>query len=104
MANRWTLTDEVKEKFMPVIQEFISKLESMKPEESSELLEIDLSDTELNPFTLVILLESIGYEQTNQNDNGWQMDYWITMCKEGFKPLLVKGTGITFELRLSEKD
>ncbi|MFF2532504.1 hypothetical protein ACFVS2_26915 [Brevibacillus sp. NPDC058079] len=102
MTNRWALTDEVKQKFMPVIQEFISKLESM--ENTSELLEIDLSDTELNPYTLQKLLESMGYEETNRGDNGWQLDYWIKMRKSEFKPLLVKGKAITFELILSENE
>lgn len=104
MTNRWTLKDEVRDKYIPVVQEFISKLESINPEDTKELLEINLSNTELNPFTLVKVLESVGYEQTNQDDNGWQMDFWITMSKSGFKPLYVKGTGIIFELKLSEKE
>lgn len=102
--NRWTLTDEVKEKCLPIIQGFIDKLEAMNPDEQEELLEIDVSDTGLNPHTLQELLESLGYEKTNYDDNGWQMDFWITMEKSGFKPLSIDGTGIIFELFLREKE
>ena len=60
MTNRWQLTDDVKQKYLPAVQEFIDKLES---EEYDESPEIDLSDTELNPYTLQKLLESLGYNE-----------------------------------------
>lgn len=57
--NRWNLTEEVKQKYTPVVKEF---LESLKVP-SEELREKDFSDTELNPYTLWELLESLGYEK-----------------------------------------
>jgi len=98
----WALTDEVKERFTPIIQEFIDKIETMDyvDEESG----LNLSDTELNGYTLWKLLEDLGYEQTELDHNGWQMDFWIRFEKEGFKTLSVDGTGITFELALNVRD
>jgi len=99
MINRYTLTKEVQEMYTPIIQEFINQVES----NPNEHVQIDLSDTKLNPSTLIELLEKFGYENTNQEDNGWQFDFWITMEKENNVNLSVEGTGITFELRLSTK-
>jgi hypothetical protein len=102
MTNRWTLTEEVKQKYTPIVEEFINKLEPMDSEDSgAECLE--LSDTELSPYTLVELLGHMGYKQTDADQNGWQMDYWLTVGKSGFKTLCVSGTAITFGLRLSLK-
>lgn len=99
MTNRYNLTKEVQEMYTPIIKEFIQQVE----EHPNEHLTIDLSDTKLNPSTLIELLETFGYENTNQEDNGWQFDFWITMEKENSVPLSVEGTGITFELRLTTK-
>ncbi|EJW13952.1 hypothetical protein M5X02_30715 [Paenibacillus alvei] len=102
--NRWLLTEEVKQKYTPIIQGFIDKLEAMNPDEQEDLLEINLSDTGLNPYTLQELLESLGYEKTDFDDNGWQMDFWITMEKNGCKSIVIEGTGIIFELKLRENE
>jgi len=100
LGNRWKLEDEVKKKYTPIIQEFINNLEASSS--IDELMEIDLSDTELNPHTLEELLKDLGYEQANRSDNGWQLDFTITMKKDNFKPLSINGIGIIFELNLSE--
>ncbi|MNJ90285.1 hypothetical protein D3C87_78800 [compost metagenome] len=102
MINRYTLTDEVKKEFTPIVENFINKVENSDPE--GDLLSMDLSNTKINPYTLTKVLESLGYKETDQDSNGWQFDFWITMEKKGFKNLQVKGTGITFELLLKEKD
>lgn len=99
MTNRWELSNDVKEKYTPIIVEFINKLES---EEPGKPLELNLSNTELNPYTLVELLKNIGYEKIDEDSNGWQFDFWITLQKENNKSLSVSGTGIVFELKLSE--
>lgn len=102
--NRWELSEDVKEKHTLVVQEFINQVELNKPQNDSDLLEINLSDTELNPFTLQKLLESLGYQETDHHNEGWQLEYRITMQKDGFKSLDINGSGITFELKLSEKE
>ncbi|TVX85976.1 hypothetical protein [Paenibacillus agilis] len=104
MTNRWQLTEGVKEKFLPIVQGFINKLEASNPDEEENLLEVDLSGTELNPFTLQELLESLGYKKGDADTNGWEMDFWIPMNKEGFKTLSVDGTGMIFALYLREKE
>lgn len=110
--SRWNLTDEVKEKHLPAIMNLIQKLEQQDEEtiegmyeESEEYKELtlDLSDTELNPYTLEKLLESLGYQQGDRDSNGWQFDFWVNMWKEGANDIVISGTGITFELKLSPR-
>lgn len=100
MASRWEATKELKEKYTLVLKEFINKVELVE----DELPEIDLSDSGLSPYTLQKMLEDMGYEETNTETNGWQWDFWITMEKDGYKPLWIMGTGITFTLVLSAKE
>lgn len=98
--NRWSLTEEVKQKYTPVVKEF---LESLKVP-SSELREKDFSDTELNPYTLWELLESLGYKKGDQCENGWEMDFWIPFTKDGEVDIEIVACGQTFELILREKE
>lgn len=100
LMSRWQLADEVRNKFTPIVKEFINKVES---EEFPEDI-LQLTDTELNPYALWKLLEELGYEEVNTDRNGWQMDFWITFKKEGFKTLTIEGTGITFEFKLYVRD
>lgn len=98
--SKWALTDDMRKKFIPIIQEFINKVEAVEfPDES-----LELTDTELNPYTLGLLLEEFGYEKVDIDENGWQMDFWITFEKEGYKTLTIEGTGITFEFKLYVRD
>jgi hypothetical protein len=101
--SRWELTEEVRLKYTPVVEEFIKQVELSKYSDGENRLEKDFSDTELNPYTLVKLLETLGYEEIDQDSNGWQLDFWITMKKDRHKSLYVLGTGMTFELKLVEK-
>jgi hypothetical protein len=106
MANRYILTDEVKEKFLPIVQDLINQVESYNGDNKNSP-EVDLSGTEINPYTLRKLLEDIGYKESEDEDmetNGWQMDFWIYMYKPGYKPLTISGCGITFDLKLHMKD
>jgi len=102
--SRWQLTDEVKEKFTPIVKEFINQVETIDRLSDTPLLTIDLSDTELNPYTLENLIKVLGYENTDHDSNGWQYDFWITMRKDGCKTLSIEGTGAIFELKLTEKE
>lgn len=96
--SRWELTDEVKEKYLPVIQELIKQIEES---DNTEEIYKDFSDTKLNPYTLKELVCSLGYEDNDGMDtNGWEMDFWIYLNKDGCKTLCLSGTGITFELKL----
>lgn len=98
--NRWILTEQIEEKYLPIVRDFIKKIDSGNFEE--DVLELDLSGTELNPYTLCSLLEKLGYEKEEQTENGWELDFWITMIRSGHEALCVKGCGMTFGLKLSE--
>lgn len=100
--NRWNLTEQERIKFMPIVKSFIEELENLNIDGSADLLEKDLSDTELNPSKLQNLLEELGYEVEDRDDNGWQLDFCITMTKDNCKTIQIAGCGMTFELMLSE--
>jgi hypothetical protein len=94
--SRWEVSGQVREDFTPIVSAFIEKVNKTENED-----ELDLSDTKLNPYTLKKLLEELGYiDDGNMDTNGWQLDYWIPMSKEGSRSLSINGTGITFELKL----
>lgn len=109
--NRWNLTEEIREKIKPILQQYFDKVENITAEEFEDMSEkelgIDLSDTGINPYQLVKLLEEFGYEETNRNDNGWELDFWIDMKRKddktfisGCEHLTIAGCGMTFELKI----
>lgn len=107
MSNRYKLTKKVKDKWCPIIKDFLDTLDNWKPEydfDDTKKTELDLSDTELNPYTLKnLLIDEFGYEEDEDefDTNGWQMDFWIYLNKPGHSSLSITGTGITFELNLN---
>lgn len=93
----------MREEYFPVVTQFIADLETNTVREDGDdgpLL--DLTNTKMNPYTLGIMLQSMGYKKKDFQSNGWEFDFWIKYSKEGCKPLLVWGTGITFNLWLQE--
>lgn len=101
--NGYQLTDEVRTHWLPILTTFLEKVEANDQEvENPDVLE--LSDTTLNPYTTWKLLEELGYHQEKFDDNGWQLDFWISMDKPGYKRLIIGGTGITFEFKLYADD
>lgn len=109
--NRWILTDEIRNKFKPILKEYFDKVENLTVEQvenmSNEELGIDLSDKGINPSQLVDLLEEFGYKETGRDDNGWELDFWINMSRADGKSfnstcekLVVAGCGMTFELKI----
>ena len=100
--NRYKLSENVEQKYTPIVQKFIEELEAVDLENAKDLLEKDFSDLEINPYTLGTILEKLGYEEENRNDNGWQLDFWITYTKTNYRSIAISGCGITFELKLSE--
>lgn len=98
MKNGYELTTDVKEKYVPIIKKFIDELEAYQGEPYDICK--DFTRTELNPYTLGTILTELGYEEDGFDKNGWEMDFWITYKKSGFKNLMIAGTGITFEMVL----
>lgn len=113
--NRWLLTEEVREKYKPIISKFLEKMYNATDEEidmwDSEEFTIDFSDTELRPYTLKVLLEEeFGYTKYEFDNNGWELDFMIDLSKPGCyynstaEKLAVYGCGMTFELKLSVRE
>ena len=103
--NRWILEDSVKEKWMPVIQKHIKSIDEHYENEGNPFdCVLDLTGTELNPYTLWAILEELGYEREDQEDNGWQLDFWIYFTKPNALNLLIRGTGLLCEFFLSGID
>lgn len=109
--NRWILTDEIRDKIKPLLTEYFDKVENVTAEQvekmTNEELGIDLSDKGINPYQLVDLLKEFGYEKEGQDDNGWELDFWIYMRRTDGKTfdstcenLVIAGCGMTFELKI----
>ena len=115
MSSRWELKKDIKEKYKPFIADFLNNLENLTKEEvensDDDIYDLDLSNTELNPYTLLTLLkEEFGYTDEEFDHNGWELDYWITIKRPGktypssCENLTIRGCGMTFELILSAYD
>lgn len=109
--NRWLLTDEIRDNIKPLLTEYFNKVENITYEQMEEMtneeLGIDLSDKGINPYQLVSLLKEFGYEKEDQDDNGWELDFWVYMKRmdgkffdSGCENLVVSGCGMTFELKI----
>ena len=109
--NRWQLTDEIITKFIPILQEYLNKIENITAEQFMQMetkdLDIDFSDTGINPTQLCDLMEELGYKETKTEDNGWELDFWIHLKRKegkhfesGCENLVISGCGMTFELKI----
>lgn len=90
--SEWNASVEEKKKYIPYIQEGIEHLKQKKID--------DINLDELNPAKVEELLKELGYEQTDFDTNGWEMDFWITFKKPGEPNIIVGGCGYTFTLKL----
>lgn len=109
--NRWILTDEIRDKIKPLLEEYFNKVENVTSEQVAEMeneeLGIDLSDKGINPSQLEDLLKEFGYETKYRDRNGWELDFWIDMKRmdgkyfdSGCEHLVISGCGMTFELKI----
>ena len=113
--NRWHLTDEIREKFIPILKEYLNRMETMTeeefcslPEEELDLFDLNLSDMGINPYQLWQLLEEeFSYKKDSIDRNGWQQDFWIQMKRTdgkifatGCERLVISCCGMTFEITL----
>lgn len=94
MGNKWKATREQKDKFVPMINEFIEKMK----ENPDATADIDFYNQGISPTQLRdILTDELGFEEKAFDTNGWEWDFWITMSKDGID-YMIAGTGMTFEL------
>lgn len=113
--NKWQVTDEIKAKFIPMLKEYFGKVESLTEEQSDNVQEgdlaLELTDVGINPYQLRVLLEEeFGYERTDSDRNGWELDFWIYMRRtdgktfpSGCQNMVISGCGMTFTLVLDIK-
>lgn len=94
MSNPYLLDDEKKEKFIKIVNAMI---------ESEKIHELNLSGIGINFYTLGEILKGLGYKQGDYDTNGWQLDISITYTKDGCESLVVHGTALVFEIKLSKK-
>lgn len=92
--NRWNATQEQKDKFIPMIKDFMEK--AKKNPDTKEC--IDFYNQGISPSQLKDILENdLGFEEVDFDTNGWQWDFWITMRKYGVD-YMIAGTGMSFEI------
>lgn len=99
MANRYYATEEQKEKFIPILQDFIDRIEAASEEEVYSI-QLNLTDKGINPAQVWDILNVLGYEDEYLDHNGWELDFWIKFEKEDCRTITMSGTGITFEVLL----
>ncbi len=105
--NRYELTEELREKYKPIIRKWLDDIQNITEEERIKSV-IDFGDSGLNPSTLQDLMsEEFGYEQESFESNGWQWDFWMVVenqnAPEMIRRLCICGEGITFDLKLRIK-
>lgn len=94
MTERWEPTREQKEKFIPMIKEFLENVNKNPDTKES----IDFYNQGISPYQLKSILEDdFGFEDSEFDMNGWEMDFWIRLLKDG-KEYEITGTGMTFEM------
>ena len=78
---------------------------------NNEELGVDFYQSGLCPYHLRLLMEELGYEVINSDDNGWELDFWIDMKRKdekvfpsGCERMVIRGCGMTFELVLHIED
>jgi len=97
------LNKENVNKYLDEVKEFIKRAE-----ESEEELTKDFSNTDLNTYKLIKLLEYIGYEEYSRRFDIYgerygidDLGFIITLNHKENRPLNIIGSGLNFELILS---
>lgn len=113
MMNRWILTKETRDEFFPKIQEWLEKICGFSNEEleilKNEAFHLELSDTTLNPYTTMLLLQEFGFEKQSISDNGWELHFSIRMTHPTMQlpfsnELIIFGCGMTFDLTIAQAE
>lgn len=100
----WDLTDELREKFKPIVENYLRLIESENIDDINKHY-LELTNQGISPMQLKELLEELGYkEKYSLDSNGWQFDFWWYFTnpqREKYaKELCITGCGISFDLIL----
>lgn len=101
--SRQQVNDKLRKKFIPLIKDFIHKVENSSYEDIYDL-QLNLTNKGITPQQLWKLMQELNYIDSDYNTNGWQLDFWLSLKKDGYKTLSMRGRGITFELFLEVDD
>lgn len=98
MRGQWHLRDWELDLWKRKIEHYILYLERKKED-------IDLSEENINPYQVREVLETLGWEHTDSDSNGWEQDHWMYFRHPNHKiTLTVFSSGMTFELKLYISD
>ena len=100
--NRYNLPDSLVEHYKNLFKAFIDELEAAQAaNETPEIHSLDLREEGITPAQAInILAYEFGYEMTEMDVNGWELDFCGRMFHHILPIILVAGTGMTFELEL----
>ena len=97
----WNLTDEIRDNIGTLLYGYLLELSELDVE-NEEIPTLNLSDKGISPSQLSDLLEEFGWERGEQEENGWEMDFWIPFTKHNiYYTLTLSACGHTFTLELS---
>lgn len=99
MRGSFTLTQEEKDHYKPIIQGIIEELIKTRNFDSIDLTDFD----ELSPYLMWELLEELGWENTDYDSNGWEQDTWTYFTKKGqdFASIVLFSCGMTFNMSIA---
>ena len=108
MENRYYPTEEQKKKFIPMIEEYVNKVNKYTKENNIKRLQelenkeaLDFYYKGISPSQLKEILYEIGFTDPDDGEliesNGYEWDYWIYLIKDN-KKYVIAGTGMTFEM------
>jgi hypothetical protein len=97
MRGHWNLNSGEAAYWTEVVDEKLRYL----VEHKDEIDDIDLSQEDIGPYQLYSILESLGFERDDWEDNGWEQDTWARFSHaQRDMDICVFSCGMTFELTM----
>ena len=95
MRGKWYLSEEELQDWAPRVEADIKELLRTGDEA------MDYTETDLNPFQLGEIVESLGWEEDEVDRNGWEQDRWAFYWHPDYEDrICIFSCGMTFELKL----
>lgn len=99
MRGKYHMMDWEEKKWMQRLTVAIAELVQNKSKQ------IDFTNDDVCPANIVKVLEKMGWEWDEQDDNGWQNDCWIYFSHYDYDfVLILYYCGYTFEMNLYRSD
>lgn len=99
MRGKYHITDWEEMKWKLALQQIIVQLVQNKQHQE------DLTNYDVCPANIVSVLEMMGWESDEQEENGWQNDTWIALAHPDYNfCLILYYCGYTFEMKLYRSD